>query len=159
MAQPATSIGTRVAHGSVEGAIATAAMTAVLGGAQRVDALSKPPPDQIVESAAARLGADPPPPPVKGIVVWLAHFAFGVAAGALFRVLRPRPRLATAEGVTFGLAVWAVSYQGVLPAARLFPPASHDDRRRQIVNVLAHVVFGATLGLQAGRASRRRNRS
>jgi hypothetical protein len=132
--------------------IATAAMTAVFGAGQGLDALSKPPPDQIVDAAASRAGATPAPPPAKGVLVWLAHFAFGAAMGALFRVLRPNPRRPTAEGVVFGAAVWLVSYQGLLPAARLIPPATRDDRRRQAVNLAAHVVYGLTLGVQATRS-------
>ena len=128
-------------------------MTVVFGAGQGLDALSKPPPDQIVEAVAAKAGTTPPTPPAKGVVVWLAHFAFGAAMGALFRVLRPNPR--PAEGVGFGIALWGVSYQGLLPAARLFPPATQDDRRRQAINVLAHAVYGLTLGMQARSSSRR----
>jgi hypothetical protein len=124
-------------------------MTVVFGAAQGVGVLSRPPPDQIVETTAAKAGTRAPPPPVKGIVVWFAHFAFGAAMGAIFRWLRPRPR--AVEGVGFGLALWGVSYQGLLPAVRLFPPASRDDPRRQGVNVLAHLVYGLALGAQASR--------
>jgi len=125
-------------------------MTAAFAAAQRLGALSKPPPDQIVEAAAAKADTTPPPPPAKGIVVWIAHFGFGAAMGALFRWLRPKPR--ALEGVAFGVALWGVSYQGLLPAARLFPAASRDDTRRQTVNVLAHVVYGLALGVQGVRS-------
>jgi len=131
--------------------IATAAMTAVFGAGQGLDALAEPPPDQIVEAAAAKAGTTPPRPPARGVLVWLAHFAFGAAMGVLFRWLRPNGRVA--EGVVFGIALWGVSYQGVLPAARLLPPATRDDTRRQAVNLLAHCVYGVALGLQ-GRRSR-----
>jgi len=144
--------GPRALRGAAEGVIATAAMTAVFGAAQGLNALHKPPPEQIVEAAAAKTDATPPPPPAKGIVVWLAHFGFGAAMGALFRLLRPKAR--ALEGVAFGVALWGVSYQGLLPAARLFPPASRDDTHRQTVNVLAHVVYGLVLGVQAGTRSR-----
>lgn len=144
--------GPRAVRGAAEGVIATAAMTAVLGAGQGLDALSKPPPDQIVEAAAAKADTPPLPPPTKGIVVWLAHFAFGAAMGALFRLLRPNPRRPATEGVAFGAAVWLVSYQGLLPAARLFPPATRDDKRRQAVNLAAHVTYGLALGVQAARA-------
>ena len=141
----------RAGLGAAEGVAATAVMTAVFGAGQATGLLRTPPPERVVEEAADNLDTDPPRPPAKGLIVWLAHFGFGAVMGAAFRVLRPNPRAPILEGVGFGLAEWAVSYLVALPAARLFPPAHRDQLGRQAVNVAAHSVFGATLGITARR--------
>ena len=45
-----------------------------------------------------------------------------------------------------GLSVWAVSYQGWVPALGILPKASEDRPARPAVMVAAHVVYGAVLG-------------
>jgi len=51
------------------------------------------------------------------------------------------------NGVTYGLGVWASSYLGWLPAAGLHPPAHGESGGRNGMNIGAHVVWGAVLGL------------
>jgi putative membrane protein len=83
-----------------------------------------------------------------------AHFGYGSAMGGLFALIAPRldraggtriPRVAS--GVGWGLIVWAGSYLGVLPALGLHEPATRHPARRNVLMILAHVVWGATLGL------------
>jgi hypothetical protein len=150
---PSDGVATRAARGAAEGIAATAAMTAVFGAGKAAGAFRTPPPERVVDEAADNLNTETPPPPAKGPIVWMAHFAFGAAMGVIFRTVRPRSRMPVVEGVLFGLCVWAVSYLVALPAARLFPPAHRDRFSRQAVNVAAHTVFGATLGV-AGRRAR-----
>jgi hypothetical protein len=61
-------------------------------------------------------------------------------------------------GVGFGLAVWAVSYLGWLPAAGILSPATEHPARRNALMIGAHVVWGATTGLAVGRLSDGRTR-
>jgi hypothetical protein len=57
--------------------------------------------------------------------------------------------------VVTGLAVWAVSYQGWIPALGILPKASEDRPARPAVMVTAHVVYGAVLGALEERLRRR----
>ena len=61
-----------------------------------------------------------------------------------------------ARGALFGLLVWGVSYLGWVPAAKILPPAHRDRRDRQVTMVIAHLVFGASLGLLLKGAAPRR---
>ncbi|HWS53323.1 MAG TPA: DUF1440 domain-containing protein, partial [Pyrinomonadaceae bacterium] len=79
---------------------------------------------------------------------WASHFGYGAACGALYGALaaeRDVPPLAA--GVGFGLAVWAGSYLGWLPAAGIISPATEHPPRRNALMIAAHVVWGATTGL------------
>jgi len=50
--------------------------------------------------------------------------------------------------------VWFVSYQGWVPALGLLPPAHRDRPGRPATMLIAHWVYGATLGACLGRAGR-----
>jgi hypothetical protein len=79
---------------------------------------------------------------------WAGHFGYGAACGALYGALAANARVPPlAAGVGFGLAVWAGSYLGWLPAAGLIPPATEHPPRRTALMIAAHAVWGATTGL------------
>lgn len=77
----------------------------------------------------------------------VAHFGYGAAAGALYRPLAghadEHPLL---RGTTYGLAVWAVSYLGWIPALRLLPPATRRPAQQNVMMLLAHGTWGLALG-------------
>ncbi len=78
----------------------------------------------------------------------LAHFGYGAAAAMPYGALAPRLPMPTAlSGLIYGLAVWTGSYLGLLPALRLFPPATKHPWQRNVLMILAHVVWGTALGL------------
>lgn len=73
-----------------------------------------------------------------------AHFAYGAAAGTLFGApmhTQPRPLLL---GAGFGVAVWAASYLGWIPAARVLRPATQHPARRNLLMLAAHCVWGGS---------------
>ena len=77
-----------------------------------------------------------------------AHFAYGGLCGLIFAFAQrvvPLPRVLT--GLVFGVAVWAGSYLAWLPALGLLSPATAHPPRRTAVMVVAHLVWGASLGL------------
>lgn len=78
----------------------------------------------------------------KRRLVGLSHFGYGAATGALYGLL-PR-RL---PGPLFGLAVWAISYLGAMPALSLYRPATRDPASRNFLMIASHLVWGAFLGL------------
>ena len=108
------------------------------------------PPRQVTEGVAEKagvnrqLGEDE-----REAATWASHFAYGAACGALYGALSgeradSHPLLA---GVGFGVAVWAGSYLGWLPAAGLITPATEHPPRRNALMIAAHVVWGATAGV------------
>jgi uncharacterized membrane protein YagU involved in acid resistance len=88
-----------------------------------------------------------------------SHFAYGAATGVIYALAKgpverrlPRndvPAMARAagQGVAYGLLVWTASYLGVLPAARILTPATKHPGRRNALMIVAHVVWGAALGI------------
>jgi uncharacterized membrane protein YagU involved in acid resistance len=140
-----TFIGSVVA-GAVGGAIATGAMTGVLAVSNARGWLGTLPPQRIVERVTPPMDDD-----TTKAVTTVSHVAYGVGAGALYGLLgghRRRPAItAVAAGTAFGLAVWAVSYEGWVPAAGIMPPAHRDRPSRFATMIVAHVVYGAALGL------------
>lgn len=145
-----------VARGGAAGAAATVLMSAFMAAAHRVGLLGEPPPRVIARAAAdaaGATGADRDSGAVDAGAL-LAHVGFGVGAGAAYVALRPALPAAVpgpVAGVTFGLAVWAVSYSGWVPALGILPPPTEDRPGRQPTMVLAHVVYGAALDAFAGR--------
>jgi uncharacterized membrane protein YagU involved in acid resistance len=77
----------------------------------------------------------------------LLHFGFGGAAGAVYGLASPHlPGAPMVKGAGFGVAVWAASYLGGLPATGLERSALREPSGRNALMVLAHVVWGAVLG-------------
>jgi hypothetical protein len=144
----------RLGLGALAGVLATVPMTAVMLGAQRLGLLGEAPPKKITEDLLD------PPPGTKLAATAVTHLGFGGMAGALFGALR-RPRStvrAAVEGVAFGTAVWAASYAGWVPALGILPPPDEDRADRQATMLVAHWVYGATLGVLVAAFGRLRHR-
>lgn len=140
-------IARRFARGAVAGLIATATMSAVMALARRAGLVGKHPPEEITERTLDAAGARPEEP-TKDALATAAHLAFGMGAGGLYGLL-PVPRRRSGGilvGTGYGLAVWAVSYAGWLPAFGLMPSPARDRSDRQATMVASHLVYGATLG-------------
>lgn len=75
------------------------------------------------------------------------HFGYGAATGALYGTLahRWRPLATPAGGIAYGLGVWAGSYLGWLPLAKVHKPATKDRPERNALMIAAHVVWGFSL--------------
>lgn len=111
------------------------------------------PPAQIT-STAARRARTGQVESGRGLRVATAftHFGFGAAAGSLYPLLAEHGRSKpVATGIGFGVAVWAASYLGWIPALRLLPPATQHSAQRNAMMILAHVAWGAALGLMYDR--------
>lgn len=104
------------------------------------------PPRLIVENMAERAGIHPPGQnPALTRATMIAHFGYGAATGALFPFLA-RSRYPTAlVGPGYGVAVWAASYLGWIPALRILSPATRHPRERNALMLIAHVAWGAAL--------------
>lgn len=142
-------------RGAFAGTVATALMSGLMLGAQRLGITGTLPPEKITSRLLRRRGFHPNREQQKGIATGL-HFAFGAAAGGAFGVIARRlPVPSVPLGMAYGAGIWGVSYMGWLPSMGLMPRADHDRRDRQAVMLVGHVVFGATLGVLAGRRRRR----
>ncbi len=142
-----SSIKQSVIEGAAAGFAATVPMTAVIAGGRAAGWLRTPPPVEITENVAELAGEDPDIDSAEFQAGWLAaHFGYGAVCGAAYAKVRPAlPCPDAVSGLLFGGAVWGISYLGLLPALRLFPPAKKDSPRRQAVMIAAHAVFGLSL--------------
>lgn len=135
--------------GGIGGGVATAAMSAVMLAAQRAGLLGRHPPEHIAERALHIAGIHKPSEETQDALATFLHFAFGMGMGALFGVLQRRVRVPIGGaplGIVFGSLVWAVSYKGWIPAFGIMPPPERDRPGRPQSMVLAHWVYGGTLG-------------
>jgi hypothetical protein len=140
--------GAVLARGAAAGLAATAAMTVMMFAARRRGTMRKLPPERITEAMldALRLRRSER---TENVISSVAHLAYGAGAGALFAVLAGslrRPGTRVLAGPAYGLALWAASYVGWVPALGIMPPPHRDGRRRPTAMVLAHVTYGAVLG-------------
>jgi uncharacterized membrane protein YagU involved in acid resistance len=53
---------------------------------------------------------------------------------------------ASLRGALAGLALWVGSYLGWLPAVGILRPATRHPWRRNLLMIVAHIVWGVTLG-------------
>ena len=143
--------------GAVAGLVATAPMTMVMLLLHRLlPAWEQYPlePRRITTRLARRVGLDEmvDDESAATAATAAAHFGYGAAAGALFPPLAgwlPVPTVAA--GLAYGLAVWAGSYLGLIPALGLLSPATEHPRRRNLLMIIAHLVWGGALGLLVAR--------
>jgi hypothetical protein len=134
----------RTASGAVAGALATAPMTLWMWVGQAASHHPEQPPKTLVRKTANRLGIPAKHGPGTVAASTLAHIGFGASCGALYATLVRRSTVP--RGVAFGMAVWASSYIGWIPALRLLPPPHRDASGRVLTTMTAHAVYGAALG-------------
>lgn len=135
--------------GGLAGAIATVPMSLLMLGALQRGYLRELPPRLMSSVALGRAGKHDPDQIVEDAVAAELHVDIGVVSGALFGVLTSRLQLPVhrvLQGTIFGLLVWAVAYVGVLPGLKVMPPPRRDNPGRPPVMILAHIVYGTTLG-------------
>lgn len=119
-----------VVSGAGAGLAGTLTMSAVVALARAAGLLGEPPPRKLTRRMLSLLA----PSLVRSerrtnVTATAGHLGYGAAVGALY-----------------GLGVWAVSYAGWIPKLGLMPPPKRDRPGRQGAMVLAHLVYGATLG-------------
>jgi len=138
--------------GSIAGFLATVPMTLTMSLLHR---LSPPPhhwrsvpPRKVAMELAAKVGFKKYlGEPHRKLVSTASHFGYGAAAGAVYGRIADRvpQKSAVLNGALFGFGVWAVSYLGWLPLARIWKPAK-EPSERNLTMIASHLVWGATLG-------------
>src|SRR5829696_1807145 len=77
----------------------------------------------------------------------LSHFGYGAMTGGLYAVVEPLvPLHPSLKGALAGIAVWVGSYLGWLPAMDILTPATQHPWRRNLLMLVAHAIWGVTLG-------------
>jgi uncharacterized membrane protein YagU involved in acid resistance len=83
---------------------------------------------------------------------YLAHFTYGITVGAVYAPLAKKIRIPSVlKGIVYALLVWVTSYLGWLPAMGILRPATEHPPRRNVLMIVAHVVYGAVLGVLVDR--------
>lgn len=146
----------RYLAGALAGLVAAVPMTATMVILHR--RLPKPlryelPPRQITGRVAEGLGrADRSMP--EYALTWsslAAHFGYGALTGALYPLVARRVGPGPVPGALYGIAVWAASYMGWVPAAGILQPATRQPAPRRRLMLTAHLVWGATTALVSSR--------
>ncbi len=142
----------RMLRGVLAGLVATAPMSLAMGAMKRLLPWRERyplPPHQITADLAEKAdAAEKMGPWARSVAAAVGHFSYGAAQGGLYgSIARRLPGPAVLKGVTFGLAVWAGSYLGLLPLTGIYRPATEYPARRNALMIAAHVVWGAGLGL------------
>jgi hypothetical protein len=140
----------RIFRGAAAGTLATALMSTVMVGARQLGHMGGMPPEKITAKALRRSGIRPSAAQQDALAI-LFHFGFGTAAGAAFGLVAPRRVVARVPmGMTYGAAIWGISYMGWVPALGIMPRADRDRRDRQAVMLAGHLVYGTALALLVG---------
>jgi hypothetical protein len=134
------------------------AMTVVTLGAQAAGVLPGQPPARVTAALLDALGVWRKRGAVLGPFAALLHLGFGASIGGVFALLHRSMRLPLApalQGIIYGVLVWVASYAGWIPALGILPPPTRDRPGRPVAMVVAHGVYGVTLGAIVGYRARR----
>lgn len=128
-------------RGMTAGLVGAGVMSLVRLVAHRAGLIDRLIPQVLQERMTGAAGVEP----VGGsaghqLAAEIVHHGVAVAAGLAFGALAGRQAGVTA-GLAFGLSIWAVDALGLLPALRVQRVGGGA------VDVAAHAVFGAVLGL------------
>lgn len=147
-----------IGEGAYVGVIATMAMTAVMFAAQAAGLLGGQPPARITAALLHALHMPPKRGPLLGILTTVLHLGFGASLGGLFGLLHRSVRVPLAsalQGIIYGGLIWVGSYAGWIPALGILPAPTRERPQRPMTMVLAHGVYGVTLGMIVGYRARR----
>jgi hypothetical protein len=138
--------------GLVAGLFATVPMSMVFSLAQSLGAIRQLPPHKAVTVISPQIEE-----PGRSAVATIAHFMVGGSAGALYGVATALDRRSRGpvSGLLFGLVVWAFGYEVFMPSMVGMPRAHRDRRRRAVTILIAHVVYGLSLGAAVRAGTRR----
>ena len=141
----------KLLKGAAAGFIATAPMSiTMLVGWRLLPKREKYhlPPRLITEEISERVGVqdDLTENQLIGFTIF-SHFGYGALFGSLYAASSERlPLHSSLKGALAGLAVWIGSYLGWLPAMGILRPATQHPWRRNLMMIVAHLVWGVTLG-------------
>jgi uncharacterized membrane protein YagU involved in acid resistance len=106
------------------------------------------PPRLITEEIGEQLGIDDhlSENELIGLTIF-SHFGYGAVFGAVYSLFERAITVhSSLKGALTGVAIWTGSYLGWLPAMRILTPATQHPWRRNLLMIVAHVIWGVTLG-------------
>jgi hypothetical protein len=132
------------AYGAIAGFTATLAMT--LAMRELHARLREPeryplPPREIIDRLAPESDSGISTETRRRTASMATHFAYGALTGGIYGAFKPKGRLV--PGSLYGVAVWAGSYLGWIPAAKILRPATTHPLSRNALMIGAHLVWGA----------------
>lgn len=147
----------RCLGGALGGLLATIPMTLAMVTLFRrlpADEQYPLPPREITEELTRRAGqSERLGDGQQGALSLALHFGYGGLTGAFYPLLAGSGQLApillgsplrqTLFGSSYGMAVWAGSYLGWIPALQLLGPATAQPVHRRSLMIGAHLVWGA----------------
>jgi putative membrane protein len=140
--------------GLVGGVIAAGAMSLVhkgLGGLTSGTRQPAPTAEQPSEDATVKVADGvtrwlvnrPVPEDKKPLAANIVHYAFGASVGGLYGgVAEVAPRVRTALGLPFGVAVWLGAHVIVVPALGLAAPPTRQPPPKEALEFFLHLVYG-----------------
>ena len=146
------SLSQKIIKGAIAGLVATIPMTIFMRTAWRMLPRREKyplPPRLITRKLTREAGVDSELDADQ--LTWLTltlHFLFGAGVGSLYAAFEERvPLDENAKGSLMGLAVWSGSYLGWIPAMGILPPATEHPWRRNLLMIVAHLIWGVALGI------------
>ena len=136
-------LGSRLLIGGIAGFVGTMAMTSAMQRLhRRLPKEEQYPltPREIVDSIADSADVQLADETAKDVTT-IAHFAYGAAVGAMIAAMDPAP--SKRSGALAGSAVWLASYMGWIPAMNVLEPATRHPKRRNLLMIGVHLVWGA----------------
>lgn len=156
----------RILAGALSGVGGTLALTGLRSGMEKAGLIVTSAPEQVVRRAEELDLLEGWPEGVRRSLMVVAHFGYGVGAGAAFGALRyedldlPDNELAArlrgdregplteaAVGAALGVLSWGAGWAGWLPVAGVHPAPWTQKTPRALLPIVDHAVYGATWGL------------
>jgi uncharacterized membrane protein YagU involved in acid resistance len=139
-----------ILKGAISGCASTVPMSVLMEAGYHLLPLTKKyalPPRQITVKILKELGLnDDFNNEEVDLLTLLSHFGYGASMGILYQLLMHNRNASVKNGALFGVAVWTASYLGWLPALGIRKPATQESFERNCLMILAHIVWGASLG-------------
>jgi uncharacterized membrane protein YagU involved in acid resistance len=144
-------IGSRVPRSIIAGLVSTTAMTIVMEQLFRrlpPDEQYPLPPEEIATVAEVNVLGRTLKSEQHMAWTLFSHFGYGMTLAGIYSWIAERlPFTPVFSGVLYGLLVWAGSYLGWLPAFHVLRPGTEFPPARRRLMIIAHVVWGAVLGV------------
>jgi len=100
---------------------------------------------KVANALTSSVGVSLENPRARQVAGGLVHLGFGALNGAVYgAAVALNPRLRMGGGVPFGLAVWALADERIVPALGLSRPTAEISTGLRGYSFASHVVYGAT---------------
>ena len=143
-------------EGFVMGVLSTLCMSVWMLLANRMTPVKQPdplPPEEITRHLTEKLKVDDQLSDSQQKKLSLFnHFLYGGLLALPLVLFRPSStaKKSVSQGMIYALGVWFSNYYGLLPVLKLYPSAKHEPARMNGIMIVAHLIWGSTLGLFLG---------